>query len=886
MKKGIALAVGFICLLLSGSAQSNKDYFSVEGIIQAEGGSGASATIVVSRGGKGKKTFTPKPDGKYSFELDFQSTYDLEFMMDGYITRTININTQVPKEVLEDGVMPFFMDILLYKAFDGMKNETASVSFNERDYGFRFDKSYMQTLKSQKKEIDQLKAGTDLELQANFDAAIRKADGLFNSKDYANARVAYTEALTLKSSELYPKNKISDIDRILNELAMKEKNEKELNAKYEAAVTKGNSAFNSSDYTGAKDAFTEANTLKPTEPYPISKLDEINRILGEMAQKEAGEKELSAKYTAAIQRGDNAFKTGDYATARTAYTEASGLKPGEAYPKDQLDAINRIQEELAMKDAKEKELNTAYGTAIQRGDNAFAGKNYTDARAAYNDALTLKANEEYPKGRIAEIDRILGELALKEQNEKELRAKYDDAVNRGNALFTSMDYTNARTAYQEALTYQPNENYPKTRIGEIDKALAEIALKESSEKELNAKYAAAVKRGDDAFGNQDYTTARNAYNEASILKSFEQYPKDRITEIDRILGEIAQKEAAEKDIKAKYDDAVKRGDAAFGRKDYVGARSAYNEALVVKAGEQYPKDKIAEIDRIMNEIAQKEANEKDLKARYDAAIQQGDQAFGNKDYTAAKTSYSDALTLKPAEKYPKDRIAEIDRIMAEIALKESKEKELNAKYDAAVKRGDDAFATKDYTAARTGYNDAIALKPGEQYAKNKITEIDRVLREIAEREAMEKELQGKYEAAIKLADDAFRTNDMAAARMSYKDALGFKPNEQYPQDQLKEIDRLEEERLKKEKEELLQAELERLRKLNNITPIKTEEERLQILRNGERAALSSSGYIVLKPYDTVEQLGSKYFGYINFGSGGNIEITKEEFDRYKVMFNK
>ncbi|MCZ2444103.1 MAG: hypothetical protein LC101_10055, partial [Flavobacteriales bacterium] len=98
----------------------------------------------------------------------------------------------------------------------------------------------------------------------------------------------------------------------------------------------------------------------------------------------------------------------------------------------------------------------------------------------------------------------------------------------------------------------------------------------------------------------------------------------------------------------------------------------------------------------------------------------------------------------------------------------------------------------------------------------------------------------------------------------------------------------EDERLRKEAEERRKwEELDRLRKLNNILPVASEEARLNILKNGEKAALVSKTYIILKAYDTIELLGSAYYGFINFGAGGgNIEITKEEFDRYRVMFNK
>lgn len=1073
------LVLTFLLSAFFVQAQNNKEYFNIEGIIQVEDGTPNNVKIFVSRDGKGKKsTITQKQDGKYTYELDFQGEYTFEFSLEGYLTKTIKVNTIVPKEVLEDGIMPFFMDIFLYKEFNGSKNETVTVSFNDREYAFRYDKPYMQTIKAQKLIVEQLKAGNDLELQANYDAAIKKGDNFFKSKEYQNAKDAYLEALKLKSSELYPKNKIADIDRILSELALKEQQEKDLQAKYDAAIIKGDNAFKINDYTTAKEAFNEALTLKPKEQYPIQKLSEIQRILDELAMKDANLKALNDKYNTAIKKGDDAYNKKDYTNAQSGYNEALSLKPDEKYPQERLDEINRILNELALKEQQDKELNLNYDAAITKGDNALKIKDYTNARSFYQQALTLKPNETYPKSKIDEIDRTINELTLKEQQNKELQDKYNAAIVKGDDAFNSGDYTSARDAFTEASGYKPTEQYPKTKLSEIQKILGDLALKEQQEKDLKAKYDTAIKNGDDAFAKQDYKNARTfysdavklksneqypkdklaevekiltelaqkeadqkalndkynayikqgdvafsnkkyddaktAYNDALGLKPSEQYPKDRLSEIEKILNEIALKEQQNKDLQAKYDAAVSKGDAALNSGDYITAKDAYQEASTLKPTEKYPKDKIAEINRILAEIAQKEANEKTLNEKYDAAIKKGDELFTAKDYSNAKISYNlaltlksgeaypkskideidrilaeiaqkeaaqkeldtkystaiksaddalkrkeyenaktlynDALTLKPNEQYPKDKIAEIektlaeialkekqerelkekydaailngdntfnkneyagakkyyeealglkpnekypkdkitqiDKILAEIALKDKQERELNEKYDAAIKKGDAALANKQYTDAKTAYNEASGLKPKEEYPKAKIKEIDDILAEIARLEALEKEKKEKYDAAIKKGDELFKNNQLLDAKSSYQEALTFKPEETYPQDQIKEIDRLEEERKKREEEARIQAELERLRKLNNVTVIEDENARQEALKKGERQALGGGGYVVLKPYGSIEALGSKYYGYINFGGGANIEITKEEFDKYKVMFNK
>ena len=108
--------------------------------------------------------------------------------------------------------------------------------------------------------------------------------------------------------------------------------------------------------------------------------------------------------------------------------------------------------------------------------------------------------------------------------------------------------------------------------------------------------------------------------------------------------------------------------------------------------------------------------------------------MGSKDFATAKTQYTAALALKPAEQYPKDKLAEAEKELAAIAAakdKDAAQKALEAKYAAAIAKADKAFAAKTYSAAKTAYNEALGVKPGEQYPQDKITEIDKLMADAA-----------------------------------------------------------------------------------------------------------------------------------------------------------
>jgi hypothetical protein len=671
-------------------------------------------------------------------------------------------------------------------------------------------------------EIEKLIADAqkNAQLENDYKAAITKADGAFTAKDYPNAKTGYNEALKLKPAEAYPKTKLAEIDAALAKLGA----EKELNEKYTAAIAKGDKAFAAKTYDAAKAGYNEAIALKAAEKYPKDKIIEIDKILAELANKDKAEKELNAKYDAAIAKGDKALAAKDYTTAKGGYNEALALKAAETYPKTKLAEIEKVLADLAAKDAaekdklaKEKELNDKYNAAIVKADKALAAKTYDAAKAGYNEALTLKAAEAYPKTKLAEIDKILADLAAKDAaekdkqaKEKELNDKYNAAVAKGDKAFAAQTYDAAKSGYNEALGLKPAEQYPKDKIGEIDKILADLAAKNAAEKdklakekELNDKYNAAIAKADKALAAKTYDAAKSGYNEALGLKPIEQYPKDKLASIDKILADLASKDAAEKERQAKekelndkYNAAIAKGDKALAAKTYEEAKAGYNEALGLKAAEAYPKTKLAEIDKILADLAAKDAAEKDrqakakeLEEKYKSAIAKADGAFGTKDYTASKIAYNEALSYKSTEQYPKDKIKEIDSILA----KEMGAKALEEKYKAAIAKGDAAFGKKEYANAKTGYSDALALKPTEQYPKDKLAEVDKALTDAAaEKDRLAKiaEQEANYKTAITKGDAALKAKTYPAAKTAYNEALGIKAEEQYPKEKIAEIDAL------------------------------------------------------------------------------------------------
>jgi len=758
------------------------------------------------------------------------------------------------------------------------------------------------------------------ELEEKYKAAIAAADAAFKSEKLEDARTKYTDASTLKPAEKYPKDQIALIAQKLEEKAKKEADEqakKERDAAYQAAITAADAAFKASKWEDAKAKYNEAIGVKPEEKYPKDQLAAIDKAVADAAKKAEEErlkKELDDKYNAAIAKADAAFKIDGFDEAKAGYNEAMALKAGEKYPKDQLAAIEKRIAELAKKaeaDRLKKELDDKYNAAIAKGDAAFQGQNWDEAKAGYNEALALKSTEKYPKDQLAAIDKAIADAKKKaeeDEKQRQIDAQYELLIGSADGLLRQDRLEEAKAKYQEALGVKPDQKYPRTKITEIDGLLAErakAAEEERKRKELEDRYNALVAAADKAFDGKKYQEALNGYHDALGVKPGEAHPTARIAEIDGLLDAAArdkaekerlEREAAERE--RRYNELIAAADGAFKSKDYERARSGYTDALGVKPGEQHPTDRLAEIDRILADLAakdaadaverarleeerrRKEAADAETEARYREAVARGDAGFSAENFDEARAGYNDALGIKPSEAYPKERLAAIDKLLADrdraksdadaaerARLEEERRRReadaaaLEARYRDAIAKGDIAFDGEKYSDARARYTEALSIKPGEAYPQERIAAIDKLLADLerakldadaadAERLRLEEERRRKAEAdaeaarlaaldeqarmdaekareaaylkAIAAADAAFGEETYEDARGLYTQALDIKPQEIYPQAQIEKIIKLLEEIERKRREAELAAQREEAppppRKSNTVDP--------------------------------------------------------------------
>ena len=842
-----------IFLLIAGFAFAQDPIISLD-VSTKDDDSGkklAGSVVEVYKDGKLFISKTSASNGQVPLiDLPIGANYKIVIKKPGYVAKvaTLDAHYDYPEDL--PPVVPFPIQTSLFQEVEGVDfkwlETTPMIKFNLDQYGQQtWDKGYtsdmLKKIEDLKKEMAD-KAAEDAKKQADFDAYVKTADGAISKKDYETAITNYDKALAIFNDKPDVKKKRDDAQKALDDLKAGEELEKKFQEKMSAAKDK----FDAKSYKEALTLYKEATALKPNEALPKTRIAEIEKLLAdekanedkfnklvvdgdkavgteayddaiknyeealvlkddagvktklENAKKkkqekldaDAAAKEKEAKYNQLIADADKAFDSKSYTDARAKYAEALTIKAGESHPSARISAIDEIlNKQKADEDAKKK-LEEDYKKLITEADAAFASKKWQESITKYEAALKLKAVEKYPTDQIKLAQKSLADEA--EKNAKD--AKYTQLMTEAKALKDSEKYQEAIAKYKEALAEKPSESEPTTKIAEIEKLLKDQA----SAKELEAKYQKHMADGNSAQTGSNLTKALEEFQAALTTKPGDANAQKKVDEIKKL---ITDKEAAEANEK-KFNDLVAAGDKNATDKSYTDAKVNYQKALGIK-DDQGVKDKIKQMD----ELIAKTADAEEQKKKYDAAIKAADEAFNAKDWEKALSKYEEAFAIKE-DAYPKERIATVKGKIAENADAEAKQK----LFTDLVAEGDKLGAAKSYDEAIKKYSEAIKIKPDVNVSK-KIVDLE----ELKKQDAANNDLNTKYLAKIKEADAAFNSKSWDAAKTLYNDAIGIKGSEQYPKDQLLEID-------KKMKEES-QSEIEtQYQKILTVAQGKMDEE--------------------------------------------------------------
>lgn len=706
----------------------------------------------------------------------------------------------------------------------------ADMSFDKKEYvTAKADYRKSMTVKPDEtypatriKEIDQI-LGKEQQAKAlddNYKSIVSRADKLFESESYADARKIYTEALTIKPNDAYPTGRISNIDEILAQKA----NEIEIETEFLAFVSKGDAALNQKDYESANSDYSSALAMKPNSAEVKTKIKNIESILQKLAAANTKKEEdrllalasaTQKEYTETIARGNKQIEQKAYSDARITFEEAKKLKPTENLPDKMIAKIDSLiadnERGLAQEQRKEdaslisikRAQQNSFKDEMAKADKAFTDNNFNAAEAGYRNALSMKVTDPA-------IVEMIGRTETKLAAQDSMTKSYNIAINAANKLLEDKQYKEAKDKYLESLLYLPESEYPKHQIEKLDELLAQA----EAERLIDESFASKVKKAETLFSNMEYQGSRSAFVQASEIKPSEPMPIQRIKDIDKLMADLVLEEAKNKSTDSAYTESIKRADLSFAGKEYTSARSIYGEALAVKPNEEYPKNRIAQIDVLLNELI----TAKETDRLYAESIKSAQEAFSQNKIQEARDNYQKAHDYKPAEPMPPMRIAELDAILARLeetaslaAMKDSTLKSIDEAFNRLLSAAKDFEQSIQYISAILKYKEAIEVKPAERKnveimiasLQEKIrlaelseeamtgTDSNQVETPIASEARTENhQSTGIYDEIIGKADDSFGIKDYSVARFYYYKASDIKPKEGYPRNQIELIRKL------------------------------------------------------------------------------------------------
>lgn len=163
-------------------------------------------------------------------------------------------------------------------------------------------------------------------------------------------------------------------------------------------------------------------------------------------------------------------------------------------------------------------------------------------------------------------------------------------------------------------------------------------------------YETEMLKADSLYNAQKFEEAIMAYYEARKYSSDDDYINQQIKNSKKLI----KKQYNETDS---YMKAIRKADDFFNCGQLETANRYYQKALIYKPKEEYPLEKIFEIDSLQS-IAWILKNE--LSDRY---IFKGDSLFKSGYFNESQENYSEALTILPEKLHPKMMIRTIDSIL-------------------------------------------------------------------------------------------------------------------------------------------------------------------------------------------------------------------------------
>ncbi len=455
----------------------------------------------------------------------------------------------------------------------------------------------------------------------SFQSLIASGDKEYANKEYIKAKTYYQEALRIKPNDASAKNKL---DNTLQKI--REENKKE--EQFFEYIDNGDNFYSNNELEKALAEYNKALKIFPKDEYALGKKQEITTILKD-------EKDKLDSFNEMVALGDNLLKQEKYAEAVMQYESALKLYPNNSAAKSKYQDAKNKKEVYDLKVSEFERL-------CSQGQEFTLRKKYAEAIDAYEQALQI-----FPA---KEISDKVTELQAK----KQVADNYDAKITEADALYEDRSYNEAKAAYQEALSVIPNDSYALGMIARVDEIVnsPEYRKIQSDKAKIDSDFANFISKGESAESAKNYELALSYYVNALELKpnnadalAKKKNAEDMIlyTEQQRKEQERLAAAEAERQRKEQIQSLINTGNQQITSKQYAEAEHTFNQVLALDPNNVVATEKLGVIAGFYEEIQrQKQEN-------YNRAMSEGQYAMDSRNFAEAIRQYNIALTNKPGD---------------------------------------------------------------------------------------------------------------------------------------------------------------------------------------------------------------------------------------------
>ncbi len=315
----------------------------------------------------------------------------------------------------------------------------------------------------------------------------------------------------------------------------------------------------------------------------------------------------------------------------------------------------------------------------------------------------------------------------------------------------------------------------------------------------SGSYAEYRSQADSLFEQEEYDEAEFYYNEALRVREDDEYVEQRLNRLAEIQEEGSEQQYEQQlqrgnDLKAQADSVYQTGNTGEANRLYSRALAAYYGALEANQNGEEAQERVNEVEQRQEEIARAQATEdggddSDISLDQLANFfqQQGDRQLQAGNLQAALDKYRQALEYRPEDASLQQAISDLEQ--------EIQNQQREQRFQEHYNRGQRLLREGDYQEALAAFDEAAEVQPNDPRLEESRARADSLLE-------VQQQQESQYEEYRAQGDSALDAGSFEEAISAYEQALEVRPDDEYAQDRLEEARReLEEVQLAQQEQE-------------------------------------------------------------------------------------